>query len=147
VFLTTIGNSGCIPTIIAYVRQLHPCLYPLSDILSSTELKQRCIAQQTDCAISSNSGFCWRLGPRSDQYLSHKGRSALSPWCAPFCINFAFVDLNFVISGLSATLGSQALLLVLLIITTLYFSRQNRLMRAGKLSKPLQGQPGFYYTL
>lgn len=49
--------------------------------------------------------------------------------------------------GLTTAMGSQVLLLILVGITTVYFARENRLMREGKKSKPLQGQPGFYYTL
>jgi len=49
--------------------------------------------------------------------------------------------------GLGAALGSQGLLLVVLLATTWHFARMNKLMRDGKLKKPLEGQPGFYYTL
>ncbi len=49
--------------------------------------------------------------------------------------------------GLSATIASQALLLMILFLTTWHFARMNKLMRDGKLAEPLEGQPGFYYTL
>ncbi|KAF5348639.1 hypothetical protein D9758_006746 [Tetrapyrgos nigripes] len=49
--------------------------------------------------------------------------------------------------GLWVTLAAQLLLMALVGITTLHFRRLNRLAREGKLSKPLEGQEGFYYTL
>jgi len=51
------------------------------------------------------------------------------------------------IPGLVTTLVSQVLFLLVLLITTLHFYRQNKLMRSGALLKPLENQPGFYYTL
>ncbi|KAJ7594898.1 major facilitator superfamily domain-containing protein [Mycena floridula] len=48
--------------------------------------------------------------------------------------------------GLWVTIGSQFLLLVMVAITNIHFRRQNRLAREGKVG-PLEGQPGFYYTL
>jgi hypothetical protein len=38
-------------------------------------------------------------------------------------------------------------MLVLLAATSLHFSRKNRQAREGNLSEPLEGQPGFFYTL
>ncbi|KAJ7502985.1 major facilitator superfamily domain-containing protein [Mycena galericulata] len=49
--------------------------------------------------------------------------------------------------GLGVTLGAQLLLLFLVGATSLHFSHLNRLSRQGKLSAPLEGQPGFFYTL
>ncbi|KAJ7188694.1 major facilitator superfamily domain-containing protein [Mycena filopes] len=49
--------------------------------------------------------------------------------------------------GLWVTLGAQFLLLFLVGVTSLHFTRMNRLLRAGKLAGPLEGQPGFFYTL
>ncbi|KAJ7169057.1 major facilitator superfamily domain-containing protein [Mycena crocata] len=49
--------------------------------------------------------------------------------------------------GLWVTLGAQFLLLFLVGATSLHFSRMNRLSRDGKLATPLEGQPGFFYTL
>ncbi|KAJ6593467.1 major facilitator superfamily domain-containing protein [Mycena capillaripes] len=49
--------------------------------------------------------------------------------------------------GLWVTLGAQFLLLFLVGVTSVHFTRLNRLARAGKLSGPLEGQPGFFYTL
>ncbi|KAJ7668665.1 major facilitator superfamily domain-containing protein [Mycena polygramma] len=49
--------------------------------------------------------------------------------------------------GLWVTLGAQFLLLFLVGVTSLHFVRMNRLARAGKLAGPLEGQPGFFYTL
>ncbi|CAA7267718.1 unnamed protein product [Cyclocybe aegerita] len=50
------------------------------------------------------------------------------------------------VNGLWATMGLQILMLFILGITTLVFRRRNRLRREGKIG-PLEGQPGFYYTL
>ncbi|KAJ7099567.1 major facilitator superfamily domain-containing protein [Mycena belliarum] len=49
--------------------------------------------------------------------------------------------------GLWVTLGAQFLLLFLVGATSLHFTRMNRLSREGKLAAPLEGQPGFFYTL
>ncbi|KAJ6589874.1 major facilitator superfamily domain-containing protein [Mycena vulgaris] len=49
--------------------------------------------------------------------------------------------------GLWVTLGAQFLLLFLVGATSLHFKRMNRLSREGKLAAPLEGQPGFFYTL
>ncbi|KAJ7686519.1 major facilitator superfamily domain-containing protein [Mycena rosella] len=49
--------------------------------------------------------------------------------------------------GLWVTLGAQFLLLFLVGVLSLYFTRMNRLSREGKLAGPLEGQPGFFYTL
>ncbi|KAJ7782662.1 major facilitator superfamily domain-containing protein [Mycena metata] len=49
--------------------------------------------------------------------------------------------------GLWVTLGAQFLLLFLVGVTSLHFTRMNRLSKAGKLAGPLEGQPGFFYTL
>ncbi|PFH52138.1 hypothetical protein AMATHDRAFT_79876 [Amanita thiersii Skay4041] len=51
------------------------------------------------------------------------------------------------IPGLIATMATQGLLIVVLAATHLHFNRMNKLSRAGKLSGPLEGRPGFYYTL
>ncbi|KAF8070733.1 major facilitator superfamily domain-containing protein [Lyophyllum atratum] len=49
--------------------------------------------------------------------------------------------------GLGVTMGSQGLLILLVGITHIHFRRLNRLSRQNKLKKPLEGQPGFFYTL
>jgi len=51
------------------------------------------------------------------------------------------------LTGLWVTLGAQFLLLFLVGVTSVHFMRLNRLARAGKLAGPLEGQPGFFYTL
>ncbi|XP_006461260.1 hypothetical protein AGABI2DRAFT_192788 [Agaricus bisporus var. bisporus H97] len=51
------------------------------------------------------------------------------------------------IPGLAVSIGSQVLLMIVATIVVLYNQRMNRLSREGKLSEPLEGQPGFYYTL
>lgn len=48
--------------------------------------------------------------------------------------------------GFWATMGSQFLILVLLAISSTYFYIQNKKMREGKRSKPIEGAEGFYYT-
>jgi hypothetical protein len=55
--------------------------------------------------------------------------------------------LNPFITGLAVTLGAEVVLLTLLGITTFHYNRLNRLVRSGKRKEPLEGQPGFYYTL
>ncbi|KXN87486.1 hypothetical protein AN958_08791 [Leucoagaricus sp. SymC.cos] len=49
--------------------------------------------------------------------------------------------------GLAVSIGSQVLLLIIATIVLVYNWRMNKLCRAGKLAKPIEGQPGFYYTL
>ncbi|KAF5380625.1 hypothetical protein D9615_004540 [Tricholomella constricta] len=56
------------------------------------------------------------------------------------------VDYPRYLNGIWATIGCQFLMLTLLGATTLTFTRRNRLAREGKLG-PLEGQPGFYYTI
>ncbi|KAF9263892.1 MFS general substrate transporter [Marasmius fiardii PR-910] len=51
------------------------------------------------------------------------------------------------LNGLWTVIGLQIGLLATLAVTTFVFSRRNRLLRKGKLSSPLEGQPGFLYTL
>ncbi|KAF7361762.1 putative transporter C11D3.18C [Mycena venus] len=51
------------------------------------------------------------------------------------------------LNGVWATMGCQILMLVLLALTSWNFARKNRLSREGKLDGPLEGQPGFFYTL
>ncbi|KAG5718617.1 hypothetical protein E4T56_gene16579 [Termitomyces sp. T112] len=50
------------------------------------------------------------------------------------------------LNGMWSTMGCQFLLLVLLAMTSYTFIRRNRLAREGKIG-PLEGQPGFYYTI
>ncbi|KXN87485.1 hypothetical protein AN958_08790, partial [Leucoagaricus sp. SymC.cos] len=51
------------------------------------------------------------------------------------------------IPGITTTVGCQVLLIVTVLVTSFHFWRQNRLLRQGKLVQPLEGQPGFFYTL
>ncbi|THV03968.1 MFS general substrate transporter [Dendrothele bispora CBS 962.96] len=51
------------------------------------------------------------------------------------------------INGIWATLGAQFLTLVLLVATTTTLRRRNRRFKEGKITEPLEGQPGFFYTL
>jgi hypothetical protein len=54
---------------------------------------------------------------------------------------------NVICLGLVVTLVSQIVLLLVLATTTVHFIRQNKLVREEKRKEPLEGQPGFYYTL
>jgi len=49
--------------------------------------------------------------------------------------------------GLGAAIGSQGVLISLVCLTTWHFSRLNKAVREGTRKEPLEGQPGFYYTL
>ncbi|KIM40317.1 hypothetical protein M413DRAFT_446501 [Hebeloma cylindrosporum] len=49
--------------------------------------------------------------------------------------------------GLSTVLGMQIVLVLTASFTTWRFSLRNKAMREGKRTEPLEGQPGFYYTL
>jgi hypothetical protein len=49
--------------------------------------------------------------------------------------------------GIATTIGSQVLLIVTVLVTSVHFWNLNKLSRQGKLSQPLEGQPGFFYTL
>ncbi|KAK0454616.1 major facilitator superfamily domain-containing protein [Armillaria borealis] len=51
------------------------------------------------------------------------------------------------VPGLWVTIGTQIVLIGVVLVTVIHFSRLNRLMREGKLKEPIQGQPGFYHTL
>jgi MFS family permease len=51
------------------------------------------------------------------------------------------------IPGISVVIASQVLLLAMVLITSFHFRRLNKLSREGKRSEPLEGQPGFFYTL
>lgn len=62
-------------------------------------------------------------------------------------VSYRAQDTPRYIPGLITTLASQGLMLFVLLVTTIHFSQQNRLMRSGARLKPLEGQPGFYYTL
>ncbi|GLB37556.1 putative high-affinity nicotinic acid transporter [Lyophyllum shimeji] len=50
------------------------------------------------------------------------------------------------INGIWATIGCQSLMLVLLAMLSRTYNRRNKLAREGKMG-PLEGQPGFYYTI
>ncbi|RXW14890.1 hypothetical protein EST38_g10959 [Candolleomyces aberdarensis] len=60
---------------------------------------------------------------------------------------FRAVNYPRYIPGLAAPLASQGLLFLLLAALTIRHYRKNKQMREGKLSEPLEGTPGFYYTL
>jgi MFS family permease len=49
--------------------------------------------------------------------------------------------------GLWVTAGLQIFILILLCCTTSYFYKMNRKFDEGSLTEPLEGQPGFKYTI
>ncbi|KAK7036421.1 hypothetical protein VNI00_011618 [Paramarasmius palmivorus] len=49
--------------------------------------------------------------------------------------------------GLWVTLVAQIVMILLAFVTMFHFYRKNKLAREGKLSAPLEGKAGFYYTL
>ncbi|KAG6889094.1 hypothetical protein C0992_006422 [Termitomyces sp. T32_za158] len=49
--------------------------------------------------------------------------------------------------GLGVTICAQGLLIFLVGVTHIHFRRLNQTAVEGKLEKPLEGQPGFLYTL
>ncbi|KAF9045114.1 major facilitator superfamily domain-containing protein [Panaeolus papilionaceus] len=51
------------------------------------------------------------------------------------------------VPGFVTTIATQVVVLILLAFMTLHLSRKNKLSREGKLSEPLEGTPGFQYTL
>ncbi|KAJ7045663.1 high-affinity nicotinic acid transporter [Mycena alexandri] len=51
------------------------------------------------------------------------------------------------LNGVWATIGCQLLMIALLAVTSWHFARKNRLSREGRLEAPLEGTPGFYYTM
>lgn len=51
------------------------------------------------------------------------------------------------LNGLWATMGAQFMMMVLLVITTVYFKRKNRQKTEGTLREPLEGHEGFTYTV
>ncbi|KAJ7924958.1 high-affinity nicotinic acid transporter [Mycena leptocephala] len=51
------------------------------------------------------------------------------------------------LNGIWATIGCQLLTLTLLALTSWNFARKNRLLSEGKLAGPVEGKPGFRYTL
>ncbi|KAG6861105.1 hypothetical protein C0995_003834 [Termitomyces sp. Mi166 len=56
-------------------------------------------------------------------------------------------DAPHYLPGLGVTIGTQGLLILLVGITHIHFRRLNNNVREGKLREPLEGQPGFFYTL
>ncbi|KAF9268567.1 MFS general substrate transporter [Marasmius fiardii PR-910] len=50
------------------------------------------------------------------------------------------------IPGLWVTIGAQIIMIILSGVTYLHFRRMNRLAREGRLSAPLEGKEGFFYT-
>jgi hypothetical protein len=61
--------------------------------------------------------------------------------------SFREKDAPTYVNGLWATAGLQFFILVCLCCTSLYFWMKNRQLERGTLSKPIEGQEGFKYTL
>ncbi|PPR05324.1 hypothetical protein CVT24_008043 [Panaeolus cyanescens] len=60
---------------------------------------------------------------------------------------FRAADYPRYVPGLAVSIVAQILILVVLAIMTYHFDTLNKLSREGKLSEPLEGTPGFQYTL
>ncbi|PFH52137.1 hypothetical protein AMATHDRAFT_74429 [Amanita thiersii Skay4041] len=94
------------------------------------------------------------LAYSSNNVISHSKKAVMTALVVSFgglggiFATSAFRQQDFpkYIPGLYATIGSQILLLCLLIITTVHFLRQNDKAR-NDASILLEGQPGFLYTL
>ncbi|KAF8161310.1 major facilitator superfamily domain-containing protein [Crassisporium funariophilum] len=109
-FLINAGNSGAIPTILAYSS---------NNVVSHSK---RSVQTAMTISLGAIGGILATTVFRAKDYPRY-------------------------IPGLAVTIGSQILMLLLLALTTIHFTRLNRLMREGKRTKPLEGQPGFLYTL
>ena len=91
----------------------------------------------------------------ANNVVSHSKRSVSSAIIVAFggvggifaTTAFRQVDSPQYIPGIWATLGCQFLMLVLLAVTTVRHARLNKKAREGTLATPLEGQPGFFYTL
>ncbi|KAJ7362919.1 hypothetical protein DFH08DRAFT_799939 [Mycena albidolilacea] len=124
IFLLNVGSSGCIPNILAYSTK---------NVVGSSKRQL--------------SGF-----PIS---AAHKSKSVDSMLTVVFggvggiIASTVYREKDFprYLPGLWVTLSVRFLLLFLVWEMTLYFTRLNRLSRAGKLAGPLEGQVGFFYTL
>ena len=62
-------------------------------------------------------------------------------------MTFRSQDYPRYVPGLTATLGCQCLLILLVGVVMARHAYWNKQCREGKLKEPLEGQPGFYYTL
>ncbi|PPQ99395.1 hypothetical protein CVT24_005378 [Panaeolus cyanescens] len=62
-------------------------------------------------------------------------------------VTFRAADYPRYIPGLSVTMGCQLMVVVVVIPLTYHLYNQNKLSREGKLAEPLEGVPGFQYTL
>ncbi|KAF9047427.1 major facilitator superfamily domain-containing protein [Panaeolus papilionaceus] len=60
---------------------------------------------------------------------------------------FRAADYPRYVPGLATAIVAQFLILVVLAVMTRHFYTQNKLSREGKLAEPLEGTPGFQYTL
>ncbi|KAF9529668.1 major facilitator superfamily domain-containing protein [Crepidotus variabilis] len=105
--------------------------------------------------IGNNGAIPTILAYSSNNVVSHSKRSVQTALLVTLGSFGGIIATNIYVAkdaprytkGLSVTMASQGLLLVILVILTLHFKRQNRLQREGKRSKPIEGQEGFYYTL
>ncbi|KAF4621397.1 hypothetical protein D9613_000869 [Agrocybe pediades] len=109
-FLTNAGNSGAIPTVLAYAS---------NNVVTHSK--------------------------RSVQTALTVGLGGVGGIIATTV--FRAQDAPKYIPGLIATIISQGIVLTLLAILTVHFLWSNKQMREGKRKEPLEGQPGFFYTL
>ncbi|KAF7362253.1 High-affinity nicotinic acid transporter [Mycena venus] len=134
IFLLNAGSSGCIPSILAYSA---------NNVVGSSK-------RRVHLATGQPSLYAARM-----TYLYFSRRSIASALTVAFggvggiIASTVYREQDFprYLPGLWVTLGAQFLLLFLVGMTSLHFTRLNRLARAGKLAGPLEGQPGFFYTL
>ncbi|EAU91672.2 hypothetical protein CC1G_09354 [Coprinopsis cinerea okayama7 len=110
VFLTNMGNSGSIPTILAYSS---------NNVVSHSK---RSVQTAMMVALGSMGGI-------------------LAATC------FRSQDRPKYIPGLIATILSQVVIIVLIAALTIRHRYWNKRAKEGKLDEPLEGQPGFLYTL
>lgn len=128
VFLTTMGASGCVPGVLAYVSIFASSTRPIVLIASLMQHSNN-ITQHTKRAVST--AVIIAMGGVGGIFATLVFRQADYPSYIP---------------GVWATMACQITMLILLGVNTYVFARRNRLYREGKC-EPLEGTPGFYYTL
>ncbi|TFK29447.1 MFS general substrate transporter [Coprinopsis marcescibilis] len=95
------------------------------------------------------------LAYSANNVVSHSKRSVQSSLMVAFgsiggilaATCFRSQDIPRYIPGLIATMVSQALLIMVVAALTARHMYWNKQSREGKLAEPLEGQPGFFYTL
>ncbi|KAF9045108.1 major facilitator superfamily domain-containing protein [Panaeolus papilionaceus] len=87
--------------------------------------------------------------------VSHSKRSVVTAITLSFASIGAVIAANIFrsadypryLSGLITTIASQVFAMVIVVIMTLYMHMQNKRSREGRLAQPIEGTPGFLYTL